>query len=127
MNSMNVARPTNRDVLQYRFPLTAMVSILHRVSGVVLFLALPLLLYWLSLSLGSSLQFSALQTELHQPLYKVMLWIILAALSVHWVAGLRHMIMDAGFAESLRAGQISAKVVVLVSLVLMVLAGIWLW
>jgi len=124
---MKSARPVNRDVTKYRFPLTAIVSILHRVSGVVLFLAMPLFLYYLSQSLSSVEQFQAVTETLTKPFPKVVLWVVLAALSFHWVAGVRHMIMDVGFAESLRGGQIGAKVTVILSGILMILAGVWLW
>ena len=122
-----VIRPTNRNVTQYRFPLTAIISILHRVSGVVLFLAMPLFLYTLTMSLASVEQFQALQEMLHQPFYKFVLWGVLVALAFHWVAGVRHIIMDLGFAESLRAGQMGASLTLIFSIVLMVLAGVWLW
>ncbi|HYF97406.1 MAG TPA: succinate dehydrogenase, cytochrome b556 subunit [Coxiellaceae bacterium] len=120
-------RPTNRNVFQYRFPLTAIISILHRVSGVALFLAMPLFLCALSSSLASAEQFQSLQTTLQQIHIKFLVWVILAALSFHWVAGVRHMIMDLGFAESLRAGQMGAMLTLIFSIVLMVMAGVWLW
>ncbi len=120
-------RPTNRNVTHYRFPLTAIVSILHRVSGVVLFLAMPYLLYLLSHSLASAESFVAIQALLQEPLVKCVIWVILAALSFHWVAGVRHVVMDIGFAESLGAAQIGAVITMIGSGVLMVLAGVWLW
>lgn len=124
---MKAERPTNRDVTKYRFPLTAIISILHRVSGVVLFLAMPLFLCALASSLSSAEQFESLRASLQQPIYKMIVWAILAALSFHWVAGVRHIVMDIGFAESLRGGQMGAKIVLIVSIILMGLAGVWLW
>ncbi len=124
---MKSNRPVNRDVTKYRFPLTAIISILHRVSGMVLFLALPWLLYLLAGSLASEARFFEIQSQLSQPLYKFLIWAILAAVSFHGVAGFRHMIMDLGFAESLKAGKIGALITVLISGFLMILVGVWLW
>jgi hypothetical protein len=58
---MNNARPIHLDLRQISLPLPGLVSIMHRVSGTVLFLALPLLLWWLQQSLTSLNTFTSVQ------------------------------------------------------------------
>lgn len=117
---MNKNRPVNLDFSTIKLPITAYVSIAHRVSGVVL-LGGVLLLFWMfDLSLRSEDGFQTLQQLMAGVWFKVALWLVLSALAFHFWMGIRHLIMDLGFGESLRSGQISAKL----SLVLFVLSAI---
>ena len=124
---MKQSRPVNVNIFQYRFPIPAIISILHRISGVVIFVAMPFLLYLLHRSLVSRDSFLALRHTLSLPITKFFVWIVLAAITFHVVAGIRHMIMDLGFAESLSAGRASAIAVLILSAVLMTMFGVWLW
>lgn len=124
---MKAKRPVYLDITGYKYPNTAIVSILHRISGVILFLSIPFLLWALDKSLASGDQFQALIQQFEVPAIKCLLWIFLAALIFHLVAGIRHLLMDAGLGESLRAGRLSATVVFVVSVLLILLAGFWLW
>lgn len=105
----------------------AIASILHRISGLVLFLLMPAMIYFLDISLRNAGTFATLQTWLARPLCKLMLWAFLASLIFHLLAGIRHMVMDMGFGESLNAGRLSSIGVILASAVLTILVGIWLW
>jgi succinate dehydrogenase cytochrome b subunit len=105
----------------------ALVSILHRISGIIIFLSLPLFLYWLNQSLVSADHFDRLATQLHTPGLKWVLWIVLSAVAYHFFAGVRHLLMDAGLAETLPAGRKSAGLVLIVTGIAVVLLGIWLW
>ena len=124
---MNNKRPVNLDISTIHFPITAIVSILHRVSGVVLFVATAILLWMLDASLASEESFAALQDLLREPWSQAVLWAMLAALAYHAVAGVRHLIMDVGIGESLEGGRTGAKLVFFFAVVLMVLAGVWIW
>ena len=61
--STPLKRPINIDVFRYRYPVTAIVSVLHRISGVVIFLFLPFLLWLLDRSLASETHFQQLQND----------------------------------------------------------------
>ncbi|QLH44125.1 MAG: succinate dehydrogenase, cytochrome b556 subunit [Coxiellaceae bacterium] len=113
-------------VTKYRFPVTAIVSILHRISGVILFLLIPLLLWALSKSLTSAEDFQAMQETLSRPLPMIILWLILAALFYHLIAGIRHLIMDLGYGETMKAARRSAYIIMVITVILLILAGIWL-
>jgi len=120
-------RPVNLDLTAFKFPVTAISSIIHRVTGVILFVAVALLLYAFDQSLSSPAGFAALQDCLANPLVKFITWGTVSALLYHLVAGIRHMLMDLGLGETLEGGILGAKVVLAVSVVLIVLAGIAIW
>jgi len=120
-------RPINLALTSFSYPPMMIVSILHRISGVVLFVLLPVMLYFFSLSLQSSVSFAQLQSQLTEPLYKFVFWVFGAALIYHVLAGIRHVVMDCGFGESLVAGRRSAQFVIVLALVLSLWFGVVLW
>lgn len=124
---MNKQRPVNLNLFTIHFPIPAIVSILHRISGFILFLCIPLFLWMLQSSLTSINQFSDLQDILGNIWVKLILWGMMAALLLHLIAGIRHLLMDLGFGESLKAGRFSAWLVVILSIILTLVAGVWLW
>lgn len=125
--TVNKNRPVNLDISTIRLPITAYVSILHRISGVILFGVVGFLLWALDKSLSSPEGFSQLAEVLSHPFVKLITWACLAALFYHLVAGVRHLIMDAGYGESKEGGLKGAKVVAVVAVVIILLAGIWVW
>lgn len=124
---MKDKRPINLHVTPSRLPITAYVSFLHRVSGIVLYAGIGVLLWLLNASLESEESFSRLQESFANPLWAFVVWATLAALAYHLVAGVRHMIMDFGIGESLRGGRFSAISTLIIAAVLIVLAGVWVW
>lgn len=124
---MNKNRPVNLDISTMRLPITALVSITHRVTGVVLLAGILGLIWMLDLSLASEESFNQLKDCLAQPFVKIALIAVLAALAYHLVAGVRHLIMDLGVGESKEGGKLGAKIAVALSVVLIVLMGIWVW
>jgi succinate dehydrogenase / fumarate reductase cytochrome b subunit len=113
--------------LTIRFPLTAIASILHRLSGFFLFLVIPLFLSIMTLSLSSAEGFSTLHAYLTDFLTKCVLLIFLAALFYHLLAGIRHLVMDAGIGEGLIQARFSAGVIILLAVLLTGWMGIYLW
>lgn len=124
---MNNKRPVNLDLTTIKFPVAAIASITHRITGVALFVALPILLWMADRSMASPESFADFKQLMTSPLLKLVVWAILAALSYHLVAGIRHLIMDAGFGETLEGGRRSARAVFVVTAVLILLAGAWIW
>lgn len=120
-------RPKNLNLFTIHFPIPAIVSILHRISGVILFLFIPVLLWGLNLSLASQQDFDDLHQLLMQPWVKFIIWGSLAAFIYHFVAGIRHLLMDIHIGETLIAGRITAWATMIISLLLIVLTGVWLW
>jgi len=124
---VNDKRPVNLDIGSIRLPITAYVSILHRISGVVLLVLAGVGLWMLDVSLGSEAGFAALQEALASFWVKLVLWALVAALAYHLTAGIRHLVMDLGIGETLRGGVLGARLVLVISVVLTILAGVWLW
>ncbi|MCW8157733.1 succinate dehydrogenase, cytochrome b556 subunit [Stutzerimonas stutzeri] len=124
---MKSQRPVNLDLRTIKLPITAYTSILHRVSGVILFVGIALLLLALDTSLSSPEGFEDVRVYLSSPLAKLVSWVLLSALLYHLVAGVRHLIMDTGHGETLEGGKLGSKIVIAVSAVLIVLAGVWIW
>ena len=124
---MTDQRPVNLDISSMRLPITAYASILHRVSGVFLFFAIAVLLYLLDLSLASERGFAEARELLQGDLARLVMLAILAGLIYHTLAGVRHLIMDLGIGESREGGVLGARMVLALFVVLVVLAGLWLW
>jgi succinate dehydrogenase / fumarate reductase cytochrome b subunit len=124
---VNKKRPVNLDISTIKLPITAYVSILHRISGIFLFAGAALLLWMLDASLDSQEGFNSISDLAANPICQIILWVVLAALAYHSVAGIRHLIMDFGIGESLKGGQTGAKLVLVIAIVLFVLAGVWIW
>ncbi|MGY5957836.1 succinate dehydrogenase cytochrome b556 subunit [Kosakonia sp. BK9b] len=121
-------RPVNLDLTTIRFPVTAIASILHRVSGVITFVAVGILLWLLGLSLSSQEGFLAASAIMDSFFAKFIIWGILTALAYHAVGGIRHMLMDFGcLEETLEAGKRSANLSFVITVVLSILAGVLVW
>ena len=121
---MNKPRPKHLALHQIRLPLPGIVSILHRVSGLLLFIALPLLLLMLQYSLRSIETYTQLMDVLANPLLKLMLLGLLWAFMHHFCAGLRYLAIDAHLVRDLAQARNSSKVVMVVSLALTIFVGV---
>lgn len=124
---MKKDRPVNLDLMTIRFPIGAIVSILHRLSGVFLFLVIPVLLWMLEQSAFSEEGFLNLQDCLSSPVSKVIIWVIVSALFYHLIAGIRHLFMDMGVCEERKSGRICARVTLIFGIIFAILVGVWLW
>jgi succinate dehydrogenase / fumarate reductase, cytochrome b subunit len=124
---VNKKRPVNLDLVSIRFPITAIVSILHRLSGIFLFFAIPFLLYFLHTSLHSQAGFDQVSAYTQVFWVKFITFIILSGLIYHLFAGIRHLIMDCGIGETRQGGKIGAYILLIVSIISILATGVWLW
>jgi len=120
-------RPVNLDLTQFKFPLPALTSIAHRITGVMLFVGLVFLMYGLDLSLSSEQGFAEAKALFDNALVKFIIWGVVSALLYHLVAGVKHLIMDLGVGETIEGGELGAQITIVLSVVLIVLAGVWIW
>ncbi|MGN6806444.1 MAG: succinate dehydrogenase, cytochrome b556 subunit [Trinickia sp.] len=103
----------------YRLPLAGRVSILHRVSGALLFIFLPFLLYLFDQSLTSELSFEVFKLFLSNIIIKLITLVLAWAFLFHFCAGIRHLLMDTNHdAVSKESGKRTSIVVFAVSSVL---------
>ncbi|MCP3906970.1 MAG: succinate dehydrogenase, cytochrome b556 subunit [Oceanicoccus sp.] len=124
---MTDKRPVNLDIGTIDLPLPALASITHRITGVILVAGAAVLLWLLDESLASEEGFNTVKTLADSFLVKLIVWGVLSALIYHSVAGIKHLIMDLGIGETLEGGQTGAKLVLIVSAVLIILAGAMVW
>ena len=109
-------RPVYLNLLELRFPATAIASLLHRISGTLLFLALPFLIYGLELSLQGGEGFSQLH-HLWQWLFIRLAAALMAwALLHHWLAGWRFLFIDVDAGVDIVRARLTARVLNAVSL-----------
>lgn len=106
------------DATGYRLPLAGFVSILHRASGMLMFLLLPFILYLLDLSLTSEISFAVFQKFTSGMFVKLVILALSWAYLHHFCAGIRHLLMDLHVGLEKDSARRSAVAVLLVSLVL---------
>lgn len=111
-------------LLTYRLPMAGLVSIMHRISGAVLFLTLPLLLWMLDLSLISELSFERLRGLASNFFVKILLLFLIWAFFHHLIAGIRYLLLDLHIGVDLKTSRTSAIVVYAVSLPLTFIAAL---
>ncbi len=87
-------RPFYLNLFKIRLPVTGFVSIFHRISGLLMFLALPYGVYLLELSLQGPEGFAAAQQQLQQPVIQLCLLVILWSVIHHFLAGVRFLLID---------------------------------
>ena len=120
-------RPVNLDIGTMKLPVTAYVSISHRLSGVFLFVMSGLLVWALDMSLSSEAGFAQLAALLSTPLAKVLLWATASAISYHAFAGIKHLIMDMGVGETMAGGVMGARIVIALAVLAAAAWGMYLW
>jgi succinate dehydrogenase / fumarate reductase, cytochrome b subunit len=118
------------DALGYKLPAAGVVSILHRISGLVLFALLPFVIWMFDTSLTSEITYSQFTSVFNGGAGFVPAWFFkLVALALiwaylhHFIAGLRHLWMDATHAVSIEFGRQSAVFTLAASLVLTLALG----
>jgi succinate dehydrogenase / fumarate reductase cytochrome b subunit len=120
-------RPVNLDISTIKFPLAAITSIIHRITGVILLIGFGFLLYLLQLSLESESGFVLVQELLSGLIVKLLTWAVIACLIYHFIAGCKHLLMDLGIGETNEGAQIGSWLVVAFSAVGILIAGVWIW
>lgn len=104
-------RPKNLNLFTIRLPINAVVSIMHRASGVGLFLLLPLMLFALQESLASEDSYLSLRQLLQHSFVKVILVLCAWAFFHHLYAGIRHLLQDVHWMTSLQKARFTGRVV----------------
>lgn len=120
-----MTRPVNLDLTAFRFPIAAITSILHRVSGVVLFFGVGYFAYLLSLTLESPESFNWVFNAVSNTYHGVLVWLILTAVAYHFVAGIRHLLMDFHVGITLRSSRTSSWIVIVITGVVSIGLGWW--
>lgn len=122
--SMN--RPKYLNLFKIRLPLTGIISLAHRASGVLLFIAIPFCVWMLERSVTSPEGFVFVQQLLAQPLLKVAGLVIFWSLAHHFFAGIRFLLVDMDIGVDKKSSRYGAWVVVAAEVGAMLLL-LWVW
>ena len=117
--------PVFLKLAQIRFPIGAIASIAHRVSGVLLFIALPVVAVLLDTSLRDEAGFASVRDLISSPLAVVAAGVLVWALVHHVLAGIRHLLMDVGIGGELERARASARLVLIAAPALAVFLLSW--
>lgn len=118
-------RPKNLDLLQFRFPVTSILSILHRISGVYLVLCLPVLLYLLDVSLRGPHGFNYAQSWFDSGWGRIVASLGLWSLLHHFLAGIRFLLIEFDIGVDVQRARKSARAVIIAAPVLTLILGAW--
>ena len=121
-------RPVYLNLIAIRLPMPALVSILHRITGALLFLVgIPLLLWFVQRSLASPDAFEAAMRPLRTPFGKLVLFGLLWGYLFHLLAGLRHLALDLHIGITLAPARSSAAALLVLSVLLAIAIAARLW
>jgi succinate dehydrogenase / fumarate reductase, cytochrome b subunit len=118
------------DAVKYRLPLAGVVSILHRASGAIMFVLLPLLIWLFDVSVTSEMSYERFTAAFGAGigwvpgwLVKLVVWALIWSFLHHFIAGVRHLWMDATHSVTKEFGRQSAVVTLGLSVVLTLALG----
>jgi succinate dehydrogenase / fumarate reductase cytochrome b subunit len=111
------------DLRHYRLPLAGIVSILHRVSGMLMFLLMPFIVWMFDTTLTSEVSFAQFSLHFEGFFVKLICFALTWAYLHHFIAGVRHLWMDATHSVTKEHGRASAIITLALSLGLTVLLG----
>jgi succinate dehydrogenase / fumarate reductase cytochrome b subunit len=120
----NAARPLSPHLQVYRFMLTMMMSIVHRITGVALYMGAILLVWWLTAAATSDGYFDLVQTIFGSWFGMLVLFGFTWALVHHTLGGLTHLLWDTGRGFGLAAIELQAKARIIASVAITVLLWI---
>lgn len=116
-------RPVYLNLFRLHLPITGWVSILHRLSGALLFFMLPVLVWGFALALSNEAGFVRVTAYLAMPFAKLLMLVLVAGLAQHFFAGLRHLALDAHWGVALKSARLTSLVVLLATGVVTLLAA----
>lgn len=125
--AMSHSRPVNLDLKTIRFPIMAISSIIHRVTGVIMFLGAFVVMGLLHESLQGPAGFASALELMDNALVAFCLWGFVSVLGYHFVAGIKHLMMDLGHFETLESAPGAARFTLASGVAVVVLSGIWVW
>ena len=117
----------NLFTLAPKMSITAKISILHRLSGLLLFLSIPFMLFLFSKSLTSHDFYTAFYGVMTSPVCKLIYIVLIWAMMHHMCAGVRFLFLDIHKGIERATAKNTAWVVIVVSLILTIILGVMIW
>ncbi|MEM6709417.1 MAG: succinate dehydrogenase, cytochrome b556 subunit [Pseudomonadota bacterium] len=124
---MKSSRPVYLNLFQFAWPVAAIASITHRVTGAVLFFSSIGLLYLLDMALHSPAGFDEAAAILSSNLARLALWVALVTLIYHLIAGIKHMLLDFHFGDTPAASRTGSVTVFAATAVAAILLAGFVW
>ena len=125
---MKPNRPKNMDLTTIKLPVMGLASILHRISAVVIWFSLFYFLPTLYLSLSSPESFNQVVEMLTGNLIaQFFSWGFLTAFGYYTMGGLKHIIQEFGYFETLEGGRFISQIAIGAGIFISILCGIWIW
>ena len=116
-------RPVYLNLVQIRMPVTACISILHRISGSLLFVSGAWLLFMLDRSLASELGFNTIRRYATLPVVKLALLVLIWAYCHHFFAGIRYLFLDLDKGTDLPTARLTSWIALVLSLAFTAVLG----
>lgn len=127
MQNKNRPKFLNLMVLGPKMAINAKVSILHRASGVLMVLAIPFFLYVLEQSLTSQSFYDTLYGVIANPFIKIIYLLLIWAFIYHMCSGVRFLFLDLHKGIEIKKAQMTARIVIALSLVFTAILGVLVW
>ena len=119
------------DLPSYRLPVAGFVSILHRISGAIMFLLMPFIIWMFDTSVSSEISFERFKALFNVGamgfFWKLVALALIWAYLHHFFAGIRYLLLDVHVWTAKEPAQLSAKIVLVLGLVATVLVGVRIW
>lgn len=110
-----------------KMSITAKVSILHRISGMLLFISIPLVLYVLHKSLTEASFYNAFYGVMTNQVMKLVYLVLIWAFVYHMIAGVRFLFLDISVGVKTSMAKTTARIVLIITTVLTIVLGVLIW
>jgi succinate dehydrogenase / fumarate reductase, cytochrome b subunit len=120
-------RPVYLNLVKIRLPVGGVLSILHRITGVILVLLLPFALYLFDCSLQDSTAFAEISSRLSSLEGRIVILIMVWAFAQHFMSGIRHLLLDIGIGDSKPIARRNAWLAFAASGAVVIFTGVCLW
>ena len=120
-------RPKFLNLLRIHLPVTGVNSFAHRVSGALLFLAIPLFIYCFNLSIRDAASFEQLRTLSTTPIFKLILTVLAWAVGHHLLAGIRFLLTEVDVTTSLKSARIASWIINIAGVFVFLYVGYRIW
>ena len=123
----NQKRPKFLNLLRIHLPVTGMNSFAHRVSGALLFLAIPLSIYCFNLSIRDAASFEQLSSLSTTPIFKLILTVLAWAIGHHLLAGIRFLLTEVDITTTLKSARIASWFINTAGVIIFLYVGYCIW
>lgn len=121
---MENKKPVFLNVLKIHLPITGLASILHRISGMAILIFLPIFLWGLAKVSGTPEDYHDFLLLMNKPVFIMIYGIGIITFVYHFLAGVRHLLMDIGLFESLKSARVSAYLLLITTFILAIIIGV---